>query len=199
VTAPSRYRARPGVHLPFYYDQVGQLHSLAERIHNAADELPLTDSMHSAKDNLDDLDDSTRDIAGLLIHLTTAAASAVRTLHRGRDPESDITRRRVTQLTLTVSALGHALADLGEAVAHAGVLHRLSSLPGSPQRTKAIESARSQLHARVDSTRRQLNQAGARHQQEADRLTAPPTSNRSPRATNTTPVNPPRPATSRTR
>ncbi|MFJ2812221.1 hypothetical protein [Streptomyces sp. NPDC087294] len=61
-------RTLPGVHLPFPYDQVSQLHSLAERIHNAADELPLTDSVHSGVDNLDDLDDSTRDIAGLITH-----------------------------------------------------------------------------------------------------------------------------------
>ncbi|WP_435218711.1 hypothetical protein [Streptomyces sp. bgisy034] len=120
-------------------------------------------------------------------------------MHRGRDPEADITRRRVTQLTLTVSALGHALADLGEAVAHAGALHQLGSLPRSAQRTTAIASERSQLHARIDSTRQRLNQAGGRLHQEADRLTAPPTSNRSPLATITTPVNPPRTATSRTR
>ncbi|WP_216586358.1 hypothetical protein [Streptomyces brasiliscabiei] len=155
--------------------------------------------MHSGVDNLDDLDDSTRDIAGLITHLTTAAAFAARTVHRGRDLEADLTRRTVTQLTRTVGALGHALADLGEAVAHAGALHQLGSLPRSPQRTTAIESERSQLYAQIDSTRRQLNQAGGRLHQEADRLTVPPTPNRSPRATSATPVPPPSPATSRTR
>ncbi|MFJ6574044.1 hypothetical protein ACIQNU_42275 [Streptomyces sp. NPDC091292] len=120
-------------------------------------------------------------------------------MHRGRDPESEVTRRTVTQLTRTVDALGHALADLGGAVAHAGALHQLGSLPGSPQRTTAIESERSQLYARIDSTRRQLNQTGGRLHREADRLTAPPTPNRSPRATSATPVTPPSPATSRTR
>ncbi|CCK32040.1 hypothetical protein BN159_7661 [Streptomyces davaonensis JCM 4913] len=155
--------------------------------------------MYSGVDNLDDLDDSTRDIAGLITHLTTAAAFAARTVHRGRNPEADITRRQVTRLTLTVGALGHAMADLAKAVAHAGVLHQLGSLPRSPQRTTAIESERSQLYARIDSTRRQLNQAGGRLHQEADRLTAPPTPNRSPRATSATPVTPPSSATSRRR
>ncbi|ELS55874.1 hypothetical protein [Streptomyces viridochromogenes] len=155
--------------------------------------------MHSGDDNLDALDDSTRDIARLITHLTTAAAFAARTVHRARGPESNLTRRTVTQLTRTVGALGHALADLGEAVAHVGALHQLGSLPRSPQRTTAIESERSQLYARIDSTRRQLNQAGGRLHQEADRLTAPPTPNRSPRATSAIPVTPPSPATSRTR
>ncbi|MFJ2812222.1 hypothetical protein [Streptomyces sp. NPDC087294] len=120
-------------------------------------------------------------------------------MHRGRGPESDVTRGTVAQLTLTVGALGHALADLGEAVAHVGALRQLGSLPRSPRRTTAIESERSQLYARIDSTRRQLNQAGGRLHQEADRLTAPPTPPRSPRATGATPVPSPIPATSRIR
>lgn len=175
------------------------MHSLAERIHNAADELPLTDAVDSGSDNLDALDDRVRDIAGLLTHLTTAAAFAARTVRRGRDPEADITRRKVTQLTHTVGALGLVLADLGEAVAHAGVLHQLGAAPRSPERGKAIESMRSQLHALIDSTRRQLHQAGGQLHQEADRLTAPPVPPRSPRATVTAPINLPSRATSRTR
>lgn len=175
------------------------MHSLAERIHSAADELPLTDAVYSGSDNLDDLDDRVRDIAGLLTHLTTAAAFADRTVRRGRDPEANVTRRKVTQLTRTVGALGHALADLGEAVAHAGALHQLGAAPRSAERSKAIEAARSQLHALIDSTRRQLNAAGGQLHREADRLAAPPAPARSPRATAITPVSPPSPATSRTR
>ncbi|WP_327352839.1 hypothetical protein [Streptomyces sp. NBC_01304] len=155
--------------------------------------------MHSGADNLDDLDDRTRDVAGLITHLTTAAAFAARTVRRGRDPESDITRRTVAQLTRTVGAMGHALADLGEAVAHAGALHQLGSLPRSAQRTTAIESERSQLHARIDSTRQRLNQAGGRLHQQADRLAAAPTPSRSPSTTSTIPVTPPGPAISRSR
>ncbi|AJE81696.1 hypothetical protein SLNWT_1320 [Streptomyces albus] len=192
-------RTFSGVHLSFPYDQVSQLLSLAERIHNAADELPLTDSVHSGVDNLDDLDDRVRDVAGLITHLTTAAAFAARTVRRGRGPEADITRRTVAQLTLTVGALGYALADLGEAVAHAGALHQLGSLPRSAQRATAIASARSRLCARIDSTRHRLNQAGGRLHQQADRLVAAPAPNRSPSTTSTIPVTSPRPAASRSR
>lgn len=155
--------------------------------------------MYPGSDNLDDLDDRVRDIAGLLTHLTTAAAFANRTVRRGRDPEADITRLKVTQLTHTASALGHALADLGEAVAHAGVLHQLAASPRSAQRTTSMESTRARLHALIDSTRGRLNKAGARLHQAADRLTATPATPRSPRASATAPVPLPRSAASRTR
>ncbi|MCG7207305.1 hypothetical protein [Streptomyces arenae] len=192
-------RTLPGAHLPFLYDQVSQLHSLAERIHNAADELPLTDSVHSGVDNLDDLDDRVREVTGLITHVTTAAAFAARTVRRGRAPEADISRRTVTQLTLTVGALGHALADLGDAVAHAGALHQLAAAPRSTQRTTKIESTRALLHARIDSTRDRLNKAGGRLHQQADRLAAAPTPNRSPSTTIAIPATPASPATSRSR
>ncbi|MEU9068991.1 hypothetical protein AB0D60_19155 [Streptomyces sp. NPDC048306] len=157
--------------------------------------------MYSGSDSLDDLDDRVRDIAGLITHLATAAAFADRTLRRGRDPEAEITRLMVTQLTHTTGALGHALADLGAAVAHAGVLHQLAASPRSAQRTTSMEATRAQLHARIDSTRGRLNKAGARLHQAADRLTATPTTPRSPRASTTAPmpVSLPRSAASRTR
>lgn len=155
--------------------------------------------MHSGVDNLDDLDDRVRDVAGLITHLTTAAAFAARTVRRGRAPETDITRRTVTQLTLTVGALGHALADLGDAVAHAGALHQLAGAPRSTQRTTEIESTRALLHARIDSTRGRLHKAGGRLHQQADRLAAAPTPTRSPSTTSAVPVTPPSPAPSRSR
>ncbi|MFD4681452.1 hypothetical protein [Streptomyces sp. NPDC058461] len=155
--------------------------------------------MYSSSDNLDDLDDRVRDIAGLITHLTTAAAFADRTLRRGHDPEAEITRLMVTQLTLTAGALGHALADLGEAVAHSGVLHQLAAAPRSAQRTTSMESTRARLTARIDSTRSRLNKAGARLHQAADRLTTTPTAPRSPHASATPPPPLPRSAASRTR
>ncbi|MFF3640386.1 hypothetical protein [Streptomyces sp. NPDC002564] len=153
--------------------------------------------MHSGSDSLDDLDDRVRDVAGLITHLTTAAAFADRTLRLGRDPEVEITRLAVTQLTHTAGALGHALADLGDAVAHAGALHQFAASPRSAQRTTSMESTRALLHARIDSTRGRLNKAGARLHQAADRLAAP----RSLRASATAPapVPLPRSAASRTR
>lgn len=155
--------------------------------------------MYSGSDSLDDLDDRVRDVAGLLTHLTTAAAFADRTQRHGREPEAEINRLKVTQLTHTAGALGHALADLGDAVAHAGVLHQLAASPRSAQRTTSMESTRARLHARIDSTRGRLNKAGARLHQAADRLTATPTAPRSLRASATAPVTQPRSAASRTR
>ncbi|NNN33051.1 hypothetical protein HLK59_22335 [Streptomyces sp. S3(2020)] len=155
--------------------------------------------MHSGVGNLDALDDCVRDVAGLITHLTTAAAFAARTVRLGRAPETDLTRRTVAQLTLTVGALGHALAELGEAVAHAGALHQFAAAPRSTQRDTAIESTRALLHARIDSTRGRLNKAGGGLHQQADRLAAAPTPNRSPSPTSAIPVTPPSPATPRSR
>ncbi|MFF0408009.1 hypothetical protein BCL80_113120 [Streptomyces avidinii] len=155
--------------------------------------------MHSGSDNLDDLDDRVRDIAGLITHITTAAAFADRTVRRDRNPESDTIRLKVTQLTRAVGALGHALADLGEAVGHAGALHQLAASPRSTQRSEAIESTRALLHARIDSARGRLNKTGARLHQAADRLTAPPAPSRSTSPSVTTPRPRPSPAASRTR
>ncbi|MEV1088889.1 hypothetical protein [Streptomyces microflavus] len=164
-----------------------------------ADELPLTDSVRSGVNALDDLADSSRDVAGLISHFTAAAAFAARTERRGRDREADIIRRTVTQLTHTVGALGHALADLGEAVAHAGALHELAASPRSTQRNQDIEATRALLRARVDGARGRLHASGARLRQAADRLAAPPAPPRSPRVKATAPVTPPSAAPSRTR
>ncbi|MFE9407422.1 hypothetical protein ACFYN0_01260 [Streptomyces sp. NPDC006704] len=153
---------------------MSHLHSLGERIHSAADELPLTNVAHSGSDNLDDLDESVRAVAGLFIHLTTAAAFADRTARSSRGPEGDVLRRKATGLTHTVGILGRALADLGEAVVQAGLLHQLGVLPRSPERRKAVESAHSLLDRRIDSSRRHLYEAGRQLHYGADRLTTAP-------------------------
>lgn len=153
---------------------MSHLHSLAERIHRAADELPLADAAYARGDSLDGLEDSVREIAGLFIHLTTAAAVADQAARTALGPEADVTRRKATGLTHTVGALGRTLANLGEAVAQAGLVHQLGVLPHSPERSKAIESARSMLARRIDSTRRHLNEAGRQLHLYADRLTTAP-------------------------
>ncbi|WP_420036037.1 hypothetical protein ACN2WE_30885 [Streptomyces sp. cg28] len=191
---------RFGAHLPSIYDQVGQLHSLAERIHNAADGLPLSDSVYSGVSNLlDDLADSTRDVAGLVSHLAIAAAFTARTAPRRRGPEADTTRHTVAQLTHSVGTLGIALADLGVAVAHAGQLHEFAAAPRSMQRNQDIESTRALLYTRIDSARARLNASGARLHQAADRLTPVPALPGSLRANAASPVTPPRASRSRIR
>ncbi|MGW7094928.1 hypothetical protein [Streptomyces sp. NPDC054874] len=172
---------------------------MAEHIHNVAEELPLSDPVHSGVNALDDLADSSRDIAGLITHLTAAAVFAARTERRGRAPEADITRRTVTQLAHTVGALGHTMADLGEAVVHAGALNQLAASPRSTERNQDIESTRAQLRARIDRARARLHKSGARLHQAANRLVAPPAPTRSPRVSATTPATPPSAAPSRTR
>lgn len=153
---------------------MSHLHGLAERIHSAAGELPLTNVAHSGSDNLDDLDESVRAVAALFTHLTTAAAFADRTARSSRGPQGDVLRHKATGLTHTVGILGRALADLGEAVVQAGLLHQLGVQPRSPERRKAMESARSLLDRRIDSSRRYLNEAGRQLHYGADRLITQP-------------------------
>ncbi|MFF3460316.1 hypothetical protein ACFYXH_39740 [Streptomyces sp. NPDC002730] len=160
-----------GVPLSFAFDDMSHLHGLAERIHNAADDLPLTNSRYARSDNLDELDERVVDITGLFVHLATAAAFADRMARRNRGQETDVTRRKFTGLTHAAGTLGRALADLGEAVAQAGLLRQLSGLPGSPERADAARAARTTVDVRIDSARRHLNEAGRQLHHDADQLT----------------------------
>ncbi|WP_326812300.1 hypothetical protein OIE62_07595 [Streptomyces scopuliridis] len=185
--------ARPhGVALLHDFDATSQLHYLAERIHHAANEMPPTNATQSSTDNLDELDERAREIAALFIHIATAAAHADREANDSPGHKAEVTQRRVTALTHVVGTLGRALAELGEAVAHAGGLHQVARLPRSPDRVKTQRSMRSALDDRLDSARRHLNEAGRQLHTDADRLTARRTP-RSPQAPSAEP-GAPRPA-----
>ncbi|MDJ0464690.1 hypothetical protein [Streptomyces sp. H27-C3] len=154
---------------------MSQLRGVAERLHRAADEMPLTGISQFPRDNLDELDESAREIAGLFIHIATAAAYADRET-TGRPAQTDeATQRRVTALTRVMGTVGRALADLGEAVAHAGGLHQVARLPRSSERAKTERSLRTALDDRLDSARRHLHEAGRQLYADAERLTPPRT------------------------
>ncbi|HET6858209.1 MAG TPA: hypothetical protein VFH94_14105, partial [Streptomyces sp.] len=145
------------------------------------------DATQSASDNLDALDESVREIAGLFTHVATAATYADREANGHPGQQAEATQRRVTALTHTVGTLGCALADLGEAVAHAGGLHQVARLPPSPDRVDTHRSMRSELDDRLDSARRHLNKAGRQLLTDAMRLTPPRTAH-SPQAPSAAPV-----------
>lgn len=153
---------------------MSQLRALAERIHQAADDMPFTNARHSVSDNLDELEDRIRDIAGLIMHVTSAAAFAHRGVTSPAGAKDDAAQRRVTALTRTVGALGRAAADLGVAVAHAGLLHQAARLPGSPERAGTRQAARSALDHLLNSTRDQLYQAAHQLRLDADHLAPTP-------------------------
>lgn len=176
---------------------MGQLHWLAERVHSVADDLLRIDSPYTRSDDLDELDERVRDIAGLVIHTTTAAAYADRSVSSSQDSAADITRQRVAVLTHAVGALTQALAHLGEAVAHAGHLHQVDAQPRSAERNTAQQSARAAVNERIDRTRRDLNEAGRQLHHSAARLAVPPPNSTPPPSPTRTPI-PPQPATTNT-
>lgn len=179
------------------FDGLSQLRGLAEHIHRAAEDMPLTDARHSVSDNLDELEDRLRDITRLIVHVTGAAAVADREVSSHTGTQAETTRRRATALTNTVRTLGRALADLTEAVADAGLLHHDAALSRTPGRTR--EATRSALEGRLNSARRQLNEAGRQLQLDAHQLT-PPAITWAPAATPTAPrPTAPAPSSPRTR
>jgi hypothetical protein len=152
------------------YDAMGQLLGLAQSIYTAADDMPLTDGAHSVSDNLDELEDRVQDVTGLIVQITHAAAFADREADRQAGALADATRRRVVALAHAAGALAYAAADLGDAVAQAGLLHRLAALSKSPEHAQRYRSAHSVLDDRLDSARRHLHEAGRQLGLEAQQL-----------------------------
>ncbi|MFC9431459.1 hypothetical protein [Streptomyces sp. NPDC056987] len=172
------------------FDAMAQLHSLAGHIHHAADDMPLTGPAHTVSDNLDELEDRVRDTVGLIVHVTGAAAAADREARS--HPGAEATRRRVTALTRAVSTLGRALADLTQAVAHAGVLHQAAALPPSPQLAGVRDATLPLLNTRLDNAREHLHTAGRQLQHDAAQLSPPITTGHPqvPAVPETAPVTP---------
>ncbi|MGW5868264.1 hypothetical protein ACWFRJ_39665 [Streptomyces sp. NPDC055239] len=158
--------------------------------------MPLTHATQFPTDNLDELDDRAHEIAGLFIQIATAAASADRAAGTGPGHKGESAQRRATALAHVLGPLGWALADLGEAIAHAGRLHQVARLPRSADRATTQPSLHSALDGRLDSARHHLNEAGRQLHADADRLTAPRTPG-SVQAPSARPI-PPRPAASTT-
>ncbi|MCZ4103453.1 hypothetical protein [Streptomyces sp. H39-C1] len=162
--------------------------------------MPFTDARHCVSDNLDELDDRVRDIAGLIVHITSAAAFADRE-ETGQAGANDGTRGRVTALTRAVGTLGRALADLSAAVAHAGDLQRLDGLLRSAEGARDQQVTRSALDNRLNGARRHLYEAGRQLLVEAEHITPAHAESHGPKAPSSAPLapRPAKPAPIRTR
>ncbi|MFJ2175909.1 hypothetical protein ACIOHE_23830 [Streptomyces sp. NPDC087851] len=155
------------------FDAMAQLRGLAEHIHRTADDMPLTGPAHAVGDSLDELEDHVRDIAGLIVHVTGAAAAADREARSHPGVQNEAARRRATALTHAAGTLGRALADLAEAVTHFGVLHQAAALPRSPPLARVRNTSRSLLRTRLDRAREHLHEAGRQLQHDAAQLSPP--------------------------
>ncbi|MEV5979645.1 hypothetical protein [Streptomyces sp. NPDC052114] len=163
--------------LPVGLDQAAHLHSLAERIHNAADDLPAPESTHSLASISEEVEDQVRVLAGIFASLATEAAVHGRAAKRHPGAADSLAHHKVALMTRAADPLGWALAKLGEAVAQIGRLHEISATPRTPERARAISNARATLGDRLTSAHRHLTDAAGTLHRDADRLivTAPST------------------------
>ncbi|MGP9017636.1 hypothetical protein ACT1U9_04395 [Streptomyces sp. BR1] len=182
-------------------EQAAHLHSLAERIHHAADDLPAPECAHSLAGISAEVEDQVRVIAGIFASLAHEAAVHGRPAKRLSGAEDSLAHRKVALLTRAADPLGWALAKLGEAVAQIGRLHEISAGPRTPEQARSIDTARAALGDRLFSAHRHLTAASGTLHRDADLLvkavsgarrapTAPPAHPNRPPAVLPAPVSP---------
>ncbi|MGW2225960.1 hypothetical protein [Streptomyces formicae] len=153
-------------------EQAAHLHSLAERIHHAADDLPAPQSTHSLASISEEVEDQVRVIAGVFASLAHEAAVHGRAAKQHPRAADALAHRKVALMTRAADPLGWALAKLGEAVAQIGRLHEISAGPRTPERAQAIDTARAVLNDRLFSAHRHLADAAGNLHRDADLLVA---------------------------
>ncbi|MEU7646301.1 hypothetical protein [Streptomyces huasconensis] len=111
---------------------------------------------------------------------------------------------KIALMTRAADPLGWALAKLGEAVAQIGRLQEISADSRTPERAKAIATARATLDSRLASAHAHLSNAASNLHRDADRLVTSASSiRRAPAPPSAEPNRPPaalpvRPTASRT-
>ncbi|MFD9484655.1 hypothetical protein ACFWBX_11745 [Streptomyces sp. NPDC059991] len=153
-------------------EQAAHLHALAERIHHAADDLPTAESTHSLASISEEVEDQVRVIAAIFASLAHEAAVHNRAAKRHPGAADSLAHRKVALMTRAADPLGWALAKLGEAIAQIGHLHEISASPRTPERARAIDTARAALNDRLFSAHRHLTAAAGTLHRDADLLVA---------------------------
>ncbi|WP_435124580.1 hypothetical protein [Actinacidiphila sp. bgisy144] len=152
------------------YDDISEMHGLAERVHLVAEDLAVLDSPSSRCD-FDDLDRWMREIATVVAHMTTAAAHADRSLD-GALRYPAVTQNKIVALAESVRVLTQALARLGDAMAQAGLLRQLEPEAWNGQHVRARRVARDTVQGHLVRARLHLNDGGYQLHRAADRLLA---------------------------
>ncbi|AVV46142.1 hypothetical protein C6376_37155 [Streptomyces sp. P3] len=148
------------------------LHDVADRLNTVADHLPLPDQIQPDPALSEILDDEVRHLASLLTYLV--GESAFRHRAAARYPTRVTATHRSTTLALAQAAepTSAALAALGSAVRHLGVLADLTHQAPGPARTRAIASTYPGLVDRLGESRTCLARA-AKQLRAADTRAAP--------------------------
>lgn len=177
-------------------DDTAALLSIAEDMHAAAAEIPISTPTAYGSWLAEDLEDQIRRLGTLLSSFANTVAVHSRTPRaHGRPPPR--THRRVVMEAHAAGAVGTALAELAEAMVQVAVLQDAPGLYHPAGRADAVRSAHAALDGLFDSARRRLHNAARQLRRSADHLDRPsaqaPSTTTEPRV----PPSPPASATAR--
>ncbi|WP_416986872.1 hypothetical protein [Streptomyces sp. T028] len=149
------------------------LHDVADRLNTVADHLPLPEQIQPDPALSEILDDEVRHLARLLGYLV--GESAFRHRAAARYPTRVTATHRRTTLALAQAAepTSAALAALGAAVHHLGLLADLTHQAPGPARSRAIASTYQGLVDRLGESRTCLSRAAKQLRAAADTRATP--------------------------
>lgn len=153
-------------------DDSAALHSVADELHGAAAEIPISTTTGYGSGLAEDLEDQIRRLGFLLSSLvnTVAVHSRAPRTHGGTAAR---THRRVIMEAHAAGAVGEALAELAEAMVQVAVLQDRPSLYHPAGRADTLRSAHATLDRLFNSARRRLHHAGRQLHRSADHFSRP--------------------------
>ncbi|MDX3523281.1 hypothetical protein [Streptomyces scabiei] len=163
------------------------LHSVADRLNTVADHLPLPDQIRPDPGLSEILDDEVRHLARLLAHLVGEHSFRHRAATHYPARITATHRRTTLALARAAEPTGAALAALGAAVQHLGLLTYLTQQSPNPTRDRAITTAHEGLEDRFGETRSHLAHAAKLLRAVADTQPPPAATGPSPSAPATAP------------
>ncbi|WP_435285421.1 hypothetical protein [Streptomyces bacillaris] len=175
-------------------DDSAALLSIADELHGAAAEIPISTATGYGIGLAEDLEDQIRRLGLLLASFANTVAVESRAPRTQGGPPARA-HRRVIMEAHAAGSVGKALADLAEAMVQVAILQDRPSLYHPAGRADTLRSAHTALDRLFNSAQNRLHHAGHQLQRSADHLyrpVAPVTSN------TTEPRVPPRPPTSAT-
>ncbi|MGW2721079.1 hypothetical protein [Streptomyces sp. NPDC001492] len=154
-------------------DQRMLLHDMADRLNTVSDHLPLPDQIRLDPALSEILDDEVRHLARLLQFLAGESAFRHRASTRSPARPTATVSRTTLALARAAAPTGLALAALGAAVHHLGLLTDLAHQAPGPARDRAISTERQRLADRLGDSRIHLARAAKQLRATADTRTLP--------------------------
>ncbi|MFJ4973601.1 hypothetical protein [Streptomyces sp. NPDC088755] len=152
-------------------DDSAALLSIADELHGAAAEIPISTATGYGMGLAEDLEDQIRRLGTLLSSFANTVAVHSRTSQaHGRLPPR--THRRVVMEAHAAGAVGTALAELAEAMVQVAVLQDAPGLHHPAGRADAVRS-HAALDGLFDSARRRLHRAARQLHGSGDHLDRP--------------------------